>query len=100
MTDAWAELPEAFAQVSTYVSVPAVVGVKVCVPLAASVPLHEPDAVQLVAFGDDQVIVVVLPTAIAVLDRLSVGVVGIGSLTVKVWDAAVELPTTFVHTSE
>ena len=53
-------------------------------PLAASVPLQEPDAVQLVAFGDDQVIVVGLPTAIAVLDKLSVGVVGIGSLTVKV----------------
>ena len=94
------ELPEEFAQVRTYVSVPVVVGVKVWLPLAASVPLQEPDAVQLVAVGDDQVIVVVLPTAIAVADRLSVGVVGTGSVTVKVWEAAGELPTTFVHTSE
>ena len=100
VTVACGELPEEFAQVRTYVSVPVVVGVKVWLPLAASVPLQEPDAVQLVAVGDDQVIVVVLPTAIAVADRLSVGVVGTGSVTVKVWEAAGELPTTFVHTSE
>lgn len=79
---------------------PVVVGVKVWVPLAASVPLQEPDAVQLVASGDDQVIVVVLPSAIAVADKLSVGVVGTGSVIVKVWEVAGELPTTFVHTSE
>jgi hypothetical protein len=63
-------------------------------------PLQAPDAVQPVAFDDDQEIVVVLPTAIAVADKVRVGVEGSGALTVKVAEVTGELPTTFVQKIE
>jgi hypothetical protein len=82
------------------VSLPVAVGETVCVPLVASVPLQLPLAVQLVAVGEDQVIVAVLPTAIEVADSVKVGVAGGASVTVKLTEVVVELPVAFVHASE
>ncbi|MDP8986538.1 MAG: hypothetical protein M3N97_16150 [Pseudomonadota bacterium] len=45
-------------------SVPAAVGVTVCVPLAARLPLHPPLAVQLVPLLEDQVTVADCPNVI------------------------------------
>ncbi len=57
------DVPTELAQVKLNVSVPAAVGVIVRLPLAASVPLQFPDAVQLVALIEDHVRVVEPPTA-------------------------------------
>jgi hypothetical protein len=51
-------------------------GVIVWVPDAASVPLQLPDAVQLVAVAELQLMVVDLPTATEVEASVSVGVTG------------------------
>jgi hypothetical protein len=48
----------------------------VSLPLAASVPLHAPDAVQLVAFTEDQASVVELPTATDAEPSVNVGATG------------------------
>jgi hypothetical protein len=61
------------------VSVPALLGVSVCEPLVASDPLQLPDAVQLVAWVDDQVMVVELPAWMELEARVSVGAAGAGS---------------------
>jgi hypothetical protein len=67
------EVPALFAQVSVYLSVPAALGLSVCDPLAFSMPLQAPDAVQLVAPMDDQVMVTGFPAATEDADKLSVG---------------------------
>jgi hypothetical protein len=48
------------------VSVPAPDGVSVAVPLVDSLPLHDPLAVQLVAFVEDQVSIELAPTVMLV----------------------------------
>ena len=71
-----ADDPAAFAQVSVYVSVPAAVGVRVCVPLVANAPLQLPVAVQPVELAEDQVSVVELPTATELAAKVRVGAAG------------------------
>lgn len=78
------EAPAASLQIKEYVSVPGVVGESVCVPLVAKVPLHVPDAVQLVAFTEDQLIVVEVPAAIEVAAKVSVGAAGGGTSTTNI----------------
>ena len=51
-------------------------GVIVSLPLVANVPLHAPDAVQLVALTDDQASVVELPTATEAEPSVNVGTAG------------------------
>ena len=48
----------------------------VCEPFAPSVPLQLPDAVQLVAYCDDQLIVVEPPAGIADSPKLKIGAGG------------------------
>lgn len=59
-----------------YVAVPAAVGVSVAVPLVDCEPLHDPLAVQAVAFVDDHVRVVLAPSIMLVgfAVRVTVGV--------------------------
>jgi hypothetical protein len=66
------------------VKVPAALGVIVCVPLAASVPLQPPEAVQLVALTDDQAMVVELPATTELAASLSVGAAGAVAVTTVV----------------
>lgn len=68
-------LPPLPVQVKVYVAVPALEGVSVAVPLAASVPLQAPLAVHEVAFVDDQVRVALDPRVIVVglTDKVTVG---------------------------
>jgi len=68
--------PPRLLHVSVYVSGPTAAGVIVSLPLAAKVPLHAPEAVQLVAFTDDQASVVELPTATEEEPSVNVGVAG------------------------
>src|ERR1700722_1352644 len=72
-TDTAADGPPRFVQTRVNVSVPTAAGVTVWVPVAASVPLQLPDAVQLVAFAELQLMMVDLPTAAVVDARVSVG---------------------------
>jgi hypothetical protein len=53
-------------QLSVKVSLPAAVGVTVCVPVAAKLPLHAPLAVQLVPVFEVQVTTVDCPSVIVV----------------------------------
>lgn len=55
---------------------PALLGVSVCVPLVASVPLQLPDAVQLLALVEAQVMVVELPAWMELEASVSVGAEG------------------------
>ncbi len=48
----------------------------VCDPVAPSVPLQLPDAIQLVAYCDDHVIVVELPAGIADSPKVTIGAGG------------------------
>jgi hypothetical protein len=93
------EAPAALLQIKEYVYVPAVVGESVCVPLVAKFPVHVPDAVQLVAFTEDQLIVVELPTAIDVAARVSVGATG-GGFTTSVTEFAVDGPIALAQVIE
>jgi len=69
-------------------------------PLAASVPLQLPEALQLAALADVQLIVVELPTATDAAARLSVGAAGIpGVVAIKVAVPAVDAPTEFAQLS-
>ncbi len=78
---------------------PVAVGVTVCEPLVASVPVQLPLAVQLVALLDDQVSVAVLPTAIEVADSVKLGAGGGAPVTVKLTEVAGEVPVALEHTS-
>jgi hypothetical protein len=83
------------------VSEPAAVGVIVWVPLLARVPVQLPDAVQLVAPVEDQVIVVEFPTVIEVAAKVSVGAAGAGgAVTAKTTETAVVVPSTLLQTRE
>src|SRR5580658_6706818 len=68
--------PPALVQVNVNVSVPALAAVIVLLPLAARVPVQLPDAVQLMAFKEDQVIVVEAPVAIEGAPSVSEGAPG------------------------
>lgn len=76
VTLAAADGPPRLLHVRLYVSGPTAEGVIVSLPLAANVPLQAPDAVQLVAFVEDQAIVVELPTATEGAPSVSVGAAG------------------------
>jgi len=56
--------------------VPCVDAVIVCAPFAPSVPVQLPDAVQLVAYCDDQLIVVELPAGIEDSPKVKIGAGG------------------------
>ena len=75
-------------------------GVRVCIPLVANMPLQLPEAVQLVAPEDDHVIVVEVPAVIDCEPRLSVGGLGAGTVTVNGTIAAGDVPIALVHVSE
>jgi len=69
-------------------------------PLAASVPLQLPEALQLAALADVQLIVVELPTATDVAARVSMGAAGTpGVVTIKVAVLAVDAPAEFAQVS-
>lgn len=63
-------------------SVPTAVGVTVWLPVFAKVPVQAPEAVQPVAFADDQVIVVELPVTIEQEPRVRVGADGTPASTI------------------
>jgi hypothetical protein len=69
------------------------------VPLVASAPFQAPDAVQLLALADDQVIVVELPRAIDDDARDSVGATG-DAVTANVALLAGDAPSAFAQVSE
>ena len=75
-TDTGAEGPPRLEQTSENVSVPTTAGVIVWLPVAASVPLQLPEAVQLVAPAELQLRVVDLPTTTEVDASVSVDVAG------------------------
>ncbi len=99
LTSAAGESPAALLQTKEYRYPPGVVGESVCVPLAPKDPDHCPDAVQLVAFTEDQLIVVELPTTIEVAAKVSVGAAG-GASTVNVTEFAGDCPTAFAQVIE
>ena len=65
-------------QLRVYVTFPAPVGVTDCVPLVASVPVHPPLAVQLLALVVDQVKVALWPsvTVVGATEIVTVGANG------------------------
>jgi hypothetical protein len=67
--------PDGAVQVSVYVLLPAVVGVTTWVPVVASLPLHAPLALQVLAPVVDHISVAVWPTAIVVgcMDSVTAG---------------------------
>jgi hypothetical protein len=81
-----------------YVSVPIAVGLTVWEPLVASVPDQLPDAVQLEAFEEDQVMVVEVPLTMVFEARVNVGAAGGGGVTVSVSDVGCEFPAELEHT--
>jgi hypothetical protein len=98
-TDVGAESPTLLEQTSVYVSVPAAVGLIVCEPLAAKAPDQLPDAVQLAAVGEDQVMVVEPPVVMELAASVRLGAGGTASaVTVNVTDVACELPAEFAQT--
>ena len=98
-TEVGCDDPTVFAHDSVYVLVPAAAGVRFCVPLVAIVPLQLPDPVQLVAFTEDQVMVVELPTVTDVAANVRVGAAG-GALTAKVTVLGVDVPMALAQVSE
>jgi hypothetical protein len=99
-TDTGAEGPPRFEQTSVNVSVPITAGVMVWLPVAASVPLQLPDAVQLVAVAELQLRVVDLPTATEGDASVSVGATGgVPEVAKRVAELAAEIPPAPVHVS-
>jgi hypothetical protein len=92
-----ADEPMTLAQVSEYVAVPPAVGNTAWLPLAGSEPLQFPDAVQPVAFADDQVIMDDWPRSMALL--LSTNVGAAGTTSVKLTELEAEVPDVFVQDS-
>jgi len=85
------DVPAALEQVSEYVMAPVLVGVSVYEPLGESTPFQPdgtdsvlPEAVQLVALTEDQVIVVVVSAAMEAAPSVSVGDAGLASAGVAV----------------
>ena len=70
----------------------------VSLPLAAKVPLHAPEAVQLVAFADDHASVVELPTATEEEPSVKVGTAGgVPEVTGRLAVPAADVPNAFVQ---
>jgi hypothetical protein len=67
-------------------------------PLVASVPLQLPDAVQLVALTEDQVIVVELPEAMELAANVRAGATG-GATAVTVTELFAEVPLALIQVS-
>ena len=84
-------LPPAPVHVSVYVALALSAPVD-CEPLTALVPDQAPDAVQEVAFADDQVSVALAPLAIALGPTLKL-TVGVGAFTETVADCAALPPS-------
>lgn len=100
-TDTGGEGPPRFEQTSVNVSVPMTAGVIVWVPDAASVPLQLPDAVQLVAVAELQLMVVDLPTATVGDASVSVGVTGgVPEVAKRLTEFVADVPPAPVHVSE
>jgi hypothetical protein len=99
LTSVAGESPPALLQTKEYLYPPGVVGETVCLPLVPTVPVQNPDAVQFVAFTEDQLSVVELPTTIEVAAKVSVGAAG-GASTVNVTEFAVDCPTALAQVSE
>src|ERR1700728_173075 len=76
------DVPIALVHVSAYESVPPAVGVSVLLPLVAKVPLQLPEAVQLAAFADDQLITNDWPRLIEIALSPTVGAGGTTSVKV------------------
>ncbi len=76
LADAAGDAPAALAHVNVYVSVPLVVGVRVCEPLVAIAPLQLPDPVQPVVLAEDQLMVVELPLTMELAASDRVGAAG------------------------
>jgi hypothetical protein len=99
-TDTGAEGPPRFEQTSVNVSAPTTAGVIVWLPVAASVPLQLPEAVQLVAVAELQLRVVDLPTATEVDASVSVGATGgVPEVANRVAESAADEPPAPVHVS-
>jgi hypothetical protein len=88
VTEVGVDVPAPLEQASVYVSAPAAVGLIVWEPLVAKAPDQLPDAVQPVAFEEDQVIVVEPPLTMELDARVKVGAAGGGPVTVSVTDVA------------
>jgi hypothetical protein len=98
VTELGADGPPRLLQVNMNVWVPTAVGVMVVLPLVANVPLQLPEAVQLVAPADDQLIVVELPTATEFDARDSVGAAGAApEVTVRFTEPVAAVPNAFVQ---
>ena len=70
----------------------------VSLPLTANVPLHAPDAVQLVALTEDQASVVGLPTAREAEPSVNVGTAGgVPEYTGRLAVPAADVLNAFVH---
>lgn len=97
-TDVAAEVPPRLLQARVKVSTPTAAGVIVCVPLAARVPLQLPEAVQPVAFTDDQVSVVDLATWTDGAANVRVGAAGaVPEVAVKLTLLAAAVPNALLH---
>lgn len=98
VTDADGDEPAALLQTRVKVSVPTLVGVIFWLPLEASAPLQLPEAVQPVAPGDDQVMVVELLTATDVEASVSVGADRPDAdVAVRATELDAVVPAAFVH---
>ena len=99
-TDTGADGPPRFEQTSVNVSVPTTAGVIVWLPVAASVPLQLPEAVQLVAVAELQLRVVDLPTATEVAASVSVGATGgVPEVAKRLAELAADVAPAPVHVS-
>ena len=97
-TEVAADGPPRLLQVNVNVSVPTTLGVIFSLPLAANVPLQLPDAVQLVAPTDDQLIVVEPLTAIEVGVKDSAGAAGADpDVTSRLTKSAADVPNALLQ---
>lgn len=100
VTLAAADGPPRLLHVSVYVCGPTAVGVIVSLPLAASVPLHAPDAVQPVAPVEDHASVVELPTVTEGEPSVRVGVAGgVPEVTGRIAELEADVPTELAQVS-
>src|ERR1700722_4958548 len=96
--DTAADGPPRFEQTSVNVSVPTTAGVIVWLPVAASVPLQLPEAVQLGAGAELQLMVVDLPTVTELDASVSVGAAGgVPEVAKRVAELAADVPPAPVH---
>jgi hypothetical protein len=91
------DVPNELVQLSEKVSVPPAAGVTVWLPLVGRVPLQPPDALQLVAPTEDQVMPVGWPRTMELVLNVSVGAAGAAS--VKVTELVAVAPAALAHTN-